>query len=214
MLNTIYKITNKVNGKVYIGKTTCVIEKRFREHINDSKKERCNKRPLYDAINKYGEDNFYIEIVETDIPDENINDREIFYIRYFNSYVGFENSNGYNATLGGDSRRYKNIDIAVILSDYDNGLSCLEIGKKHRIDYSYVSDILRANDRKVLNSKERQSKSIYQIDKDTGEIIAKFNSAGDASIALFGNKRKRSSINNALVGYQNTAFGYRWEFCS
>lgn len=213
MLNTIYKITNKINGKVYIGKTTCCIEKRFREHLNDSKKNRYNKRPLYDAINKYGEENFSIEVVETNIPDEEINEKEIFYIKQFNSYVGFKSSNGYNATLGGDSRKYKNINIMAIISDYDNGLNCSEIGRKYKIDYSYVADILRANKRKVLSSKERQAKPIYQIDKNTNQILAKFNSAGDASIALFGNKSKRTSINNALIGYQSTAFGYKWEFC-
>ena len=49
----IYKITNLINGKVYIGKTSeKTIEERFKIHIKDSKKEHCEKRPLYDAMNK------------------------------------------------------------------------------------------------------------------------------------------------------------------
>ena len=39
----IYKIINNINQKIYIGKTSSTIEKRFKEHCNDSKKERCEK---------------------------------------------------------------------------------------------------------------------------------------------------------------------------
>lgn len=52
----IYKITNLVNGKVYIGKTEETIEKRFRQHLSESNKDRCKNRPLYRAIRKYGKE--------------------------------------------------------------------------------------------------------------------------------------------------------------
>ena len=55
----IYKITNKINGKVYIGLTTTSIEQRWRGHINESKK--CD-RHLYASMRKYGIENFNIEI--------------------------------------------------------------------------------------------------------------------------------------------------------
>ena len=54
----IYKITNKVNNKIYIGKTMTSIEKRFQEHIRESRKERAENRPLYRAIRKYGKREF------------------------------------------------------------------------------------------------------------------------------------------------------------
>lgn len=60
----IYKITNLINGKEYIGKTSLTIEERFKQHIRDSRRRAFEKRPLYDAINKYGVDNFIIEEVE------------------------------------------------------------------------------------------------------------------------------------------------------
>ena len=54
----IYKITNQLNGKLYIGKTSLPsVEERFKEHIRASKQERNEKRPLYDAMNKYGKIN-------------------------------------------------------------------------------------------------------------------------------------------------------------
>ena len=60
----IYKITNLINGKIYVGKTSNTIEERWHEHIHDSTKEKCEKRPLYDAFNKYGISNFQIEQIE------------------------------------------------------------------------------------------------------------------------------------------------------
>ena len=60
----IYKITNNLNGKVYIGKTNFTIEKRWREHCQDSQKETLQKRPLYSAMKKYGIENFSIEEIE------------------------------------------------------------------------------------------------------------------------------------------------------
>lgn len=71
----IYKIVNKINGKIYIGKTLKTIQERFNEHCNDYKKDRNEKRPLYSAMNKYGIENFYIEEVEKCL-DSEIDNRE------------------------------------------------------------------------------------------------------------------------------------------
>ena len=70
----IYKIVNDINNKIYIGKTEYSIEKRFQEHINDSKKKYKN-RPLYDAINKYGIKHFKIEQIE-ECQNQDLNKRE------------------------------------------------------------------------------------------------------------------------------------------
>ena len=58
----IYCITNTINNKKYVGKTLMSIEKRFSEHIQDSRRRKLEKRPLYSAINKYGADKFTIVI--------------------------------------------------------------------------------------------------------------------------------------------------------
>ena len=59
----IYCITNIINSKRYIGKTTLTVQERFKQHCKDSQKERCDKRPLYDAMNKYGIENFIVEYI-------------------------------------------------------------------------------------------------------------------------------------------------------
>ena len=100
----IYCITNKLNNKKYVGKTTTNVEKRWEEHCSDCMKNRCNKRPLYDAMNKYGIENFIIETLQ-ECEEDVLAEVEIFWIEKLNTY-----NFGYNATLGGDGS---------ILFDYD-----------------------------------------------------------------------------------------------
>lgn len=95
----IYVITNDVNGKPYVGKTNFSLERRFREHIADSKRERCNKRPLYSAMNKYGVEHFHIEQLEECSADDSA-EREEYWITKLSTY----GHTGYNATRGGDSK--------------------------------------------------------------------------------------------------------------
>lgn len=97
----IYKITNKENGSIYIGQSIH-IEQRFLEHkrkafnLNSSEYDTA----LYKAFRKYGLDNFTFEIIDICNVDE-LNDKEMFWISYFNSY-----KHGYNCTIGGNSRDY------------------------------------------------------------------------------------------------------------
>lgn len=92
----IYKIINIINNKVYIGKTTISIEKRFKKHIFNAKKK--INRYLYDSMNHYGYDKFRIELVEM-CDDNIINKREIYWI---NVYKSNNKKFGYNMTNGGD----------------------------------------------------------------------------------------------------------------
>ena len=103
----IYKITNDINDKVYIGKTEFSLKKRFKEHCNAMRESRRERRPLYSAMKKYGTEHFHIELIEeTDNPEE----REMYWIKQYDSF-----GNGYNATLGGDSKKYLDYDKIVEL---------------------------------------------------------------------------------------------------
>ena len=88
----IYKITNQINGKNYVGQTTRTIKKRFVEH---AKAKTC----LGNAIRKHGKKNFTIEILEECETPEQLNEREIFWIARFNC----KHPNGYNLTDGGEN---------------------------------------------------------------------------------------------------------------
>ena len=93
MKKDIYKITNLINGKCYIGQTTNS-KRRFAEHKAKGYGLEKNKI-LYYAFDKYGIENFSFEVIESQI--ENYNEREIYWIRYYDSF-----ENGYNQTEGGE----------------------------------------------------------------------------------------------------------------
>lgn len=99
----VYLITNKVNGKRYIGITIRDIYLRFREHIWDAinKKHNCI---LFAAIRKYGKENFTIELIEEvrDITDIELLHKESEYITKYNTLV--DNGNGYNMVLYEDRK--------------------------------------------------------------------------------------------------------------
>jgi hypothetical protein len=90
MSNIIYQITNRVNGRTYVGKTTKTIEERFKRHEYNSSYG--IRTYLYNAIRKYGIDNFSIEALEE--TNANIDEREKYWIAKLNPH--------YNMTKGGD----------------------------------------------------------------------------------------------------------------
>lgn len=207
----IYKITNDVNGKVYIGQTSFSIEKRFKQHLKEYKKERCEKRPLYSAIRKYGPEHFHIEMIEeTDQPLE----REKYWIKYYNSYG---NKNGYNATMGGDGKSY--IDHDLVIQEYIKIQNQNAVAKKLGISPSSVHTILKSNNIKMLSKNEvaanifRKSVAQYSLE---GKLLQTFDSVSNAARAIgkIGKMTKGATthITECCKGKRGTAYGYKWKF--
>lgn len=95
----IYKITNKINNKIYVGKTTKSIERRFAEHVMVSNKEKDTSVKLHNAIRKYGIDNFMIEELDVATTKEELNKKERFWI----DKLSARNPDiGYNICKGGE----------------------------------------------------------------------------------------------------------------
>jgi predicted GIY-YIG superfamily endonuclease len=94
----IYKVTNNINGKIYIGMTTLSLSERMKEH---SKKFRLGVRrqAFYSALHKYGWDNFTWEAIEEVSIREDLIEMEKLYIEHYKST---KKSHGYNETSGGD----------------------------------------------------------------------------------------------------------------
>lgn len=95
----VYKITNKINNKIYIGLTNKTLQKRWRTHCNSAFSEN-DSYVFHKAIKKYGEDSFQKEILESGLTENEAKEKEIFYIKKFNSY--YLNGHGYNMTYGGE----------------------------------------------------------------------------------------------------------------
>ena len=88
----IYKISNDINNKVYIGQTIRPIEDRFKRHINDAINNILDTH-FARAIRKYGKENFHIEMIDSAETQEELNLKEQYWINYFDSI-----NNGYNET--------------------------------------------------------------------------------------------------------------------
>jgi len=94
----VYKITNKKNGKSYIGKTEYSLEHRWNRHLSSARNG--SKFRFHSAIRKYGEDCWDLSVIETyQTEEENfINEKESHFIKLFES----DTKKGYNATSGGN----------------------------------------------------------------------------------------------------------------
>lgn len=88
----IYKITNLVNNKVYIGQSVRNIQQRFIRHINDAMNCKLDTH-FARAIRKYGEDNFVIELIDSAKTQAELNQKEQYWIHYYDSI-----RHGYNET--------------------------------------------------------------------------------------------------------------------
>lgn len=97
----IYLITNKVNGKKYVGQHCGDKDARWKQHLSTALKKQ-DPKPLYRAMRKYGIDNFKYQVLES-IPLNSgqalLDEREIHFIKQYDTYI--KNGKGYNLTLGG-----------------------------------------------------------------------------------------------------------------
>ena len=96
---SIYKATNLINNKVYIGFDSNWPNRKY-SHKQHFKKYK-NKR-FYKAISKYGWDNFEWQVIYQSKDKNHCLSMETFFINEYKSFVGFKESKGYNLNLGGD----------------------------------------------------------------------------------------------------------------
>lgn len=92
----IYKVTNKINGKVYIGKTKYTLNDRKSQHFSECKLYNTHNK-FHNALRKYGRRNFEWEIIDRASTEEELNSKEIFWIRELDCI-----NKGYNISKGGN----------------------------------------------------------------------------------------------------------------
>lgn len=212
----IYKITNDINGKMYVGKTLFDAEKRFQEHCADSKKRKMENRPLYSAMRKYGTEHFHMEIIEeTDNPVE----REKYWIEKLGTY----GNGNYNATRGGDGKQiYDHKEILELL--YECPYPIL-VAKEIGCCVDLVKTIAKANNihirsasRDGLSGPINKKKPVIAYSKD-GVEVKRFESTVEAAkwcvenkLALALNNGVRGKISLAANGKVKTAYKHIWKY--
>ena len=218
----VYKHTNKINGKIYIGQTCKVPQQRW---ANGEGYQKCTL--FYKAIQKYGWDNFEHEIVKKDLTHEEADNEEKFLIACFESN---KPDKGYNLTSGGEGAEHSETTKQKMRDNQKGELNTF-FGRKHSLEtiekmkqaHTGVHPSLET--RKKLseskmgklnpffekdhseefkdNLRKRLSKKVLCV--ETGMI---FNSAKEAGELL---NIDSSCINKCCRGERKTAGGYHWK---
>lgn len=97
----VYKITCKINNKIYVGQTTETLKQRFSRHMGYQKDEHDTK--FYRAIRKYGAENFYIEELDIARNQEELDEKEYFWINKLDTVNKGYNSRAVKGKCGGDT---------------------------------------------------------------------------------------------------------------
>lgn len=96
----IYKVINKINNKIYIGQTINTLEHRKNQHFREVRSEKRKNTYFHNAIIKYGENNFIFEVIDETNDIVELNNKEVFWINYYNST---DKNIGYNLDSGGQN---------------------------------------------------------------------------------------------------------------
>lgn len=218
----IYKITNDINDKIYIGQTRTTINDRWYGHKYAAKNNKGNSI-LYDDMRKYGFDNFHISVIRKYIK-KNVEDlksilniREIYYIDKFDSTNMFK---GYNISKGGNDStlKCKDVDIYDVNGNFIETLpSRKKVSEKYNIDDhtichlcndggNYKGQYIFRNKGELFDSlpiSTCYNYKIYQFTTD-GNCVGEFFSRNEA-VSVAGVR-----IDEALNQPTKLAGGYWW----
>lgn len=200
----IYKITNKLNGKIYIGQTCRSLEDRMSEHIR-------HRIIVVDkAIQKYGINNFTVEQIDVATDIDDLNQKERFWIQHYDCMV----PNGYNQCAGGDntvgfqhrveSKRKMSIKKSVQYVGEGNPF----FGKRHSDESrKKMSDARKGLAHLTADqiAKLRMSHHTVKVQNvETGEV---FDSIKEAATAY---NLKETHITRVCKGKRKTTGGFHW----
>ncbi len=192
-MEVIYKITNKINGKFYIGKTRD-INKRWIEHLSKVGKKR---HPLYDSILHYGKENFIIEIVDEAEPHL-INELEKEWIRKTNAI-----ELGYNFTEGGTGG-----DTFSNLSEDKKEERRLKNSKASKISNAKNIELHRQNSKKLWEDENYRNKVITSLKNRINDPVYKLKFSQSMKKTLMNSEMlkiwsecKKGNKNGRWLGY-------------
>lgn len=215
----IYKITNRINGKVYIGQTIQSLKKRWSKHCND-KKACC--RLLHNAIQKYGKENFEITVIDHAHSREELDNKEIFWIDFYDS---MNPEKGYNLLGGGNKNHIVSEETKRKLSKAGKGRKLSNEQKKKLRESKLGKHRSQEIIEKMRNTKIRlgvhkgeKNYSFGRFGKDSAVARVVLNiTLGEKydSIRLAAQSvgvKDGSIITKCCKGKRKTAYGYEWRY--
>ena len=188
----IYLITNLLTGEKYVGQSTH-IEQRWEEHRFLNKPSLIHK-----MIEQYGIDNFKFEVIE-ECPVDALNEREIYWIKYYNSF-----ENGYNLTRGGKGFYY---NIEDIYQDYLQTQNMNKTANNVGCHVNTIRNILRIYG--INKSECQQAKPVEKIDIKTKKVVNTYLSLSEAAESM---GVTLNAIKKAANGESETSCGYYWQY--
>lgn len=212
-MGQIYKITNTINNKIYVGQTTRTIEIRWKEHKKNIEALK-HRLPLYKALDKYGVENFVVELLE-DCEDDKLNEREVYWIKKLESF----GDKGYNCTVGGQGntiREDPSQHIDAIIEGYLQGERLDVMCSKYNHAYETIKPLIEQRGIKIDThaGPKKLSKEIYQIHPSDGTVIKVYPSISAAARDICEEGKNYRAIANHISRYKNTntvSHGYLWE---
>jgi len=213
-MGVIYKITSP-SGRIYVGQTID-FKKRYASHKHFLKKGD-RQHILYNSFKKYGFENHKFEIIE-EVPDEKLNEREIFWIKELKTCV-HDNKEGMNMTFGGESGGgpwMYDIERRKRQAKKFSGLGNPFFGKHHTIEFKIKKskEVSEYNKRRGIKvpewGKDKGLNAIRQpiIAYDqNGDFICEFPSQKEASLKLKINTR---TISDSVTLRRSQAKGYHF----
>lgn len=213
----VYNISNKINGKKYVGITTKSLEERMYLHISQAGKNSKKNMLIAKAILKYGKDNFSISLLEECDSKEEMLEREKFWISDLDTY-----KSGYNMTLGGEglfgfkhSEETKSkMSERMMGNNYNKGHfkgrnHSEETKKKISLKNSGENNGMKKGHTK--EAREKISKSQYKkvAQYKNGKLIRIFDSFQEAARAVSG---KPQGISRCCRGIRKNHRGYAWKY--
>lgn len=231
----IYKITNKINNKIYIGLTSKTPEARWQQHIKTSRSPSSKdyNELFKKAIRKYGPDNFIIETIDETEDFEELKEKEKYYIKKYNSFAFAEGGWGYNSTLSGDgalgyvAKPICKCDVVTgeILKTYNTIYEATtkeQLRIKNAIEnYNHASDggrycYLYKTTVDKLTEEERinyihslNPTLVYCLDLN-GEIVKIYLNSKEANKAIGNNSV--GNITSCCLGKRRICAGYQWAY--
>lgn len=201
----IYKVTNKINNKIYVGKSIDV-KNVWEKHRNLFE---AKKFALEKDIALYGADKFEFSILE-ECEEEKLSDRESFYVDLYDAV-----KTGYNAKKNKISN-YSNISMSNEGQGSSGKSSNIGIGLKRHVEKMRTDPEYRNKMVQKYKNNRPNAIPVDMVDKNTCEIIMNFPKIMDGALWIRENtsygKADYATINKICKGQGKTAYGYKWRY--